>query len=733
MREQRKLAAIMFTDISGYSAMMAKDEKQAMEILRKNRSIHKSAITRFNGQYIKEIGDGTLAIFQSSLDAVNCAFRILKSCCKESNLAVRIGIHIGDIVFKDGDVFGDGVNIASRIEAVGLSGGIYISERVYEDIKNKAGIRAEFHDQKLLKNIPDPVNIYQIMCADSKTAEKVSARTGIRIRKSESITGKHGVIWKYALPFMVLLSIAAFIFYPKVFKEDRLEMFRKEGHISVAVMPFQNLTLDSEKNFWQLMIQDNLINSLSNSRDLKVRQSESILNVLQNDDNAAYASINPSLARQVSRKLNADVFVFGSIKQIGEIIRLNANLVDAETEEVFKSFQLDGRPEEILTLTDSLTIMVKDFLIVTILKKDLPVVDKFYMMQYREYGSTNSPEAFKYYIEGMKAFRKSNFQNAIKLMNQAIEIDPDFSSAKLLLPMWYGNLGLYEEAKKFANIEIQNKDLLSRLEKIWAEYNYAYFFQDPSDAIRCLRQLLEIDNQLPIVYNDFGYNYSRMGQYEKAIIEYEKALDIYKKWGTKPEWAPSYTNLGYAYHKTGQHKKEQKLYKQAEKDFPNNPLIIRRQAILALVRGKTKQADEYLAKFESIIRNEGASEALIQTRMGWIYEEAGMNHRAEDHFRIALFLEPKNPTRMTNLAYLLIEKDLNINEGADLIEKALEISPDTFTFLYVKGRGLYEQGKYHQALEILQKSWDLRREFSVYDHEAFLHLEEARKAVASFK
>ncbi len=119
MPEHRKLAAIMFTDIVGYSALMSQDEKLALEVLWKNREIHKSTIEKFNGQYIKEIGDDTLSTFPSSVDAVNCALEIQRLCSGESDFQVRIGIHIGDIIFEDNDVFDDGVNIASRIESSG--------------------------------------------------------------------------------------------------------------------------------------------------------------------------------------------------------------------------------------------------------------------------------------------------------------------------------------------------------------------------------------------------------------------------------------------------------------------------------------------------------------------------------------------------------------------------------------------------------------------------------------
>jgi len=143
----------MFTDIVGYSAMMSKNEKVAMDVLTKNRNIHKSAIAKFNGEYIKEIGDGTLSIFQSSLDAVNCAIKIMKSCLKEPSLSVRIGIHIGDIVVSYNDVFGDGVNIAARIQALCEPGSILISEKVYDDIRNKPGMTAECIGKKLQKTL----------------------------------------------------------------------------------------------------------------------------------------------------------------------------------------------------------------------------------------------------------------------------------------------------------------------------------------------------------------------------------------------------------------------------------------------------------------------------------------------------------------------------------------------------------------------------------------------------
>jgi adenylate cyclase len=132
MSSSRQLAAIMFTDIVGYTALMGEDEQKAFELLHRNRHLQKPIIERFGGTWIKEIGDGVLASFHTVTDAVMCATEIQKACNDIDDLKLRIGIHLGEVVFEDNDVFGDGVNIASRLQALAPIGGIWISEAVYK-------------------------------------------------------------------------------------------------------------------------------------------------------------------------------------------------------------------------------------------------------------------------------------------------------------------------------------------------------------------------------------------------------------------------------------------------------------------------------------------------------------------------------------------------------------------------------------------------------------------------
>jgi tetratricopeptide (TPR) repeat protein len=210
--------------------------------------------------------------------------------------------------------------------------------------------------------------------------------------------------------------------------------------------------------------------------------------------------------------------------------------------------------------------------------------------------------------------------------------------------------------------------------------------------------------------------------------EFEKAIELYHKWGSEPRWADNYTFLGDSYHKTGQYKKERKLYKEAEKDFPGINSIIFRKAVLALSKGKIKDANNYIEKYKSVSKENSVSEADIFTGLAEIYSEAGVLDTAEEYYRQALTLEPENLMRINSLAWFLIDKDRNIKEGIVLVEKALEVSPDDYSYLHTKGWGEYKQGNYEAALELLERSWENK---PVYDHEIYLHLEEVKKAVTT--
>jgi tetratricopeptide (TPR) repeat protein len=551
-------------------------------------------------------------------------------------------------------------------------------------------------------------------------------------------SGKFKYISK--VPVVVILIVAMILSYPKIFKHNTLKNLRSSGEgITVAVMPFQNLTNDTTKNFWQEMIQDNMITALSNSEILKVRQIESITKLLQSKGFGKNASFTPAIANTVSQKLDANVFISGSINQSGPTIRLNAQLINCREGDVLKSFQINGKTENILPLTDSLSKIIKDFLLLSTIKNELPD-------GYNKVLTTNSPVAFKYYIYGRNEYITWNYAAAQNWLYQAISIDSNFVDALITLSNSYGNEFLYEmatksygdeslydSAKKFCIKAYLKRDQVPLKEKININWCHSVYFETPFEQINYLQQLLDIDNQNPNVYFSLGNCYYDLEQFDKAIPEYEKELDIYKKWGLKPYWIFDYTNLGESYRKTGQYKKAMKIYKLAEKDYPYDPGLIYNQALLYWEVGDTVTANRFIEKGVSWLRSVSSSESNISAILASARKELGSMEKAERYYRKALSLEPESTINLNNLAYFLIDKDRNVNEGMELVDKALKLRPEYYLYLHTKGWGFYKEGKYQEALDLLQKSWDLRRKNAVYDHESFLHLEAAKKAVAGQK
>jgi class 3 adenylate cyclase len=182
MSQSRQLAAIMFTDIVGYTAMMGNNEQKAIELLRKNREIQKPIIEEFGGRWIKELGDGVMASFLSVSKAVYAAIKIQEACFQSKAFQLRIGIHLGEVIFENEDIFGDAVNIASRLQALAPPAGIYVSESVHRDLINKSDIRSEFVGAEVLKNVKEPIQVYSIFSAGSEPkAEKVLRLTNASI------------------------------------------------------------------------------------------------------------------------------------------------------------------------------------------------------------------------------------------------------------------------------------------------------------------------------------------------------------------------------------------------------------------------------------------------------------------------------------------------------------------------------------------------------------------------
>jgi tetratricopeptide (TPR) repeat protein len=273
----------------------------------------------------------------------------------------------------------------------------------------------------------------------------------------------------------------------------------------------------------------------------------------------------------------------------------------------------------------------------------------------------------------------------------------------------------------------EKKNLSSPFDRLFADFASARWNKTPFEEIECINQFLLINDQQPMILYNLGNCYTRLLQYEKSIVAYEKSLAIYERWKLKPNWVFLYTDLGTAYHKTGQFKKEKLLYKKAEQDFPDSRFIIYQEAVLALCEKDTILANKLIKRYASLCKDVQTSEAFINMKLAFIFKEANLLSKAEDYFRQSAFLQKDEAFYINQLAYFLIDSNRNIAEGMEIAEKALFKNPDNYRLLATKGWGLYKIGKFEEALAYLKRSWALQPE---YDREIFLQIEEVKMAIS---
>ena len=520
-----------------------------------------------------------------------------------------------------------------------------------------------------------------------------------------------------------LIVIVMILVYPKVFKNDTFKGIRDtDGKISIAVMPFGNLSGDTLYNVWQGGFQNLLISTLSNSEELLVRQYQTIYNVIEGEKKISYASLTPSLASELALKLDTRTFVIGNILKAGNKIRINAQLLNAESEEIYKTYQVDGNTEDdIFAMADSLSGLIKNYLEIKklVAQYNSPAIHESF---------TNSSEAFQYYIYGYDAFMDLDLQVAVEWLSKAIEADSDFVKAYVTLSFVYRVMGNDKLAKNWCVLANEKRHELPLKGKLMLDHLSAYYFETPVEQIKYIKQILEIDEMNPFYSYLLGMAHYLIYQYEDAAIYFEKALEIHRKWGTHYRMSFLYYWLGDSYHQLNQHKRENEAYELGLTVFPDQPTIISYQASCALSLGNIAKAGELISRYKSVRKNTSLwSESRILSGIGDIYSRADLFDDAEKYYRQALILDPQNPTIMNNLAWFLIDNDINVDEGVDLIQKALELEPDDWYYLDTKGWGLYKQGRYEEALQVLNYAWEIR---PVYDHEGYQHIQAVEQALA---
>lgn len=508
----------------------------------------------------------------------------------------------------------------------------------------------------------------------------------------------------------VLLIAVVILAYPRIFNHGKSKIPREvRGRISIAVMPFNNMTGDSIYSLWQEGLQNLLITSLSNSQELAVRQFETINSALAGNTNVDYAAFPPSLMSKLAQELEANTVISGSLHKSGNRIRITANIMNAETEEIYRSYELDGNTEDdFFALADSISSLIRNFLEIRKLN------DEFFY----DTGAifTQSAEAYKLFIQGLRCHIQTDYSCATDYYNRAIRIDSNFVSAMMRLAYCYGDMQQAGLSRFWAYKANEHLDQLPPDMQLMVKAVKAAVDKRPMEQLQYCKQYLQ---QYPLsnymTYTAGWINFI-LEQWPQAIEYFERNLELLENYDAH-DWVWTYIFLGRAYHFEGEHKKEERIFETGREFWPEQNLTFDYwQAICAVSRGDSANANAYLTDFKKITDMQGWPEANQLLWYAGIFAGAESFKQAENYYRESLSLRPDNETVKYEFARFLINNDIDVDEGMEMIAPLVEGNPRHAGYLYVYGVGLYKLGRYQEALEILQRSWDLK---SYYDHKHY--------------
>ena len=508
----------------------------------------------------------------------------------------------------------------------------------------------------------------------------------------------------------MLLIVVAALAFPKVFGNQDSRLPRNmRGKISIAVMPFKNMTGDTIYNLWQGGMQNLLITSLSNSEELSVRQFETMNSLVGNKAGVNYASITPSLAGEMARKVEANTVISGNMHKSGKKVRITANIMNAETAEIYKSYEMEGYSEdEFFDLADSLSTIVRDYLEIRSMKKNqvFEVANVF----------THSPDAYKYYLQGMDCHGRLDYDCAVGFFNKAIQVDSNFVSAMMKLAYCYGDQRQAELSKYWAYQAFERIDRLPVDMQLMVRAVKSVADKKPLNQLEYARQYLEHHPHSAYMTYNVGWINFNLEQWEESIEGFEKSLDLLKKMDKHP-WAWTYILLGGAYHNIGSHKKEQKVFEDGRELWPEQKSTFDYwQAICAVSQGDSVKAAYYLEEIRKGMEQRGWPEGNILSWYAGVYGNGESYILAEEYYRESLSLRPEDDYLSYEFALFLIENDINPEEGLELITPIAEKHPEHASILYTYGLGLYKKGEYQLSLQALQQSWHNN---PYYDHKVF--------------
>ncbi|TGQ77112.1 MULTISPECIES: adenylate/guanylate cyclase domain-containing protein [unclassified Mesorhizobium] len=525
MGENRKLAAILAADVVGYSRLASEDEDRTLARLRALRSdLIDPTIAVHNGRVIKRTGDGALVEFRSVVDAVRCAIEVQNGMVERNagvpqdrRIEFRIGIHLGDVVEEsDGDLMGDGVNIASRLEGVAAPGAICLSEDAYRQVKARLNLSVADLGSTQLKNIAEPIRVYSLA---------VGAAGAKAIATSEPSTSRPGG--------------------------------SKSAKLSIAVLPFANMSGDTEQDYFADGISEDIITDLSKVAGLSV---------IARNSSFTYKGKNIDV-RTVGRELGVTAVLEGSIRRAGNRVRINAQLIDARTGTHVWADRYDRDMTDIFALQDDVTRRIVEALRVALTPAESARI---------AHTPTRNIQAHDLFLRGREVLSgpdKTNetFERAVALFIQAIELDPDYAEPYAGLAHaynhdfqnhWSGRTDSKELSAHYSRLALEKGPNLpyghymAALVKFWEKDpaghreevekalalnpNFALAFGlrgvgniyngAPLEAIPDLEHALRLDPlQGHLTWHFIGSAYLLAGEYQKAVEAFRERIRVSPK------------------------------------------------------------------------------------------------------------------------------------------------------------------------------------------------------------
>jgi adenylate cyclase len=472
-----QLAAILFADVVDYTSMMQQDENAAVEKINRFRQSLETIAAELDGKIIQYYGDGSLLLFHSSTDAAEFAKLLQTQLNEAPTVPVRIGIHMGDVLIQNGNVFGDVVNIASRIQSLAPSGGIYISETVFQNINNKKGLETIFVKQATLKNLKDPVRIYEVLTEFSHPVPQ------------SSVADKPAV---------------------KIIDEN-----------SIAVLPFSNMSSDQEQEYFSDGLTEDIITQLSKIKSLKVISRTSVMQYKK----------NPRTIKQIGNELGVAVILEGSVQRYGDQVRITAQLINAASDDHIWAESYDRPVKDIFSIQREVAVSIASVLNTKLSKKETQNLD---------ISPTVNVQAYDLYLRGKFLIEKRNKTDLLiarELFQQAVNKDKTFAIAYSGLANTY----LLSSYRGYENPDImlpQGKTYIDKaLElnaasgEIQATLGYWYYQTFTwKEAEKAYRKAISLDPSQSNVYLWLAILLEAKEETEDAIAIYNKGSEVNPGW-----------------------------------------------------------------------------------------------------------------------------------------------------------------------------------------------------------